>query len=98
LIELSADNTIQLEFPPEELDNFLLVQENEYSELVIEALKKLNPFAMSYVCEIRFSSMAVMKAKQRNHLSLGNDLYLCVSTIKPRIEELINEKHPQISH
>jgi hypothetical protein len=82
LTELSANKTLHLQSASKELDTFWLVRREVYPELVREELEILILFA-SYLREIRFSSMATMKTKHGNRLSLDNDLFLRVSTIEP---------------
>jgi hypothetical protein len=93
LIELSADRTLQLEFSSEEFDTFWLVRRNEYPELVTETLKILIPFATLYLCKIGFSSRAAMKTKQRNGLSLENDLFYVSVIWNDAVKYLINYVH-----
>ena len=90
LLELSANGMLLLEFKSVNLDTFWLKRKSDYPELTTEALKCLIPFAISYLCELTYSSMAQIKSKHRNRLNLENDLILCVAKTDPRWEKLVN--------
>jgi hypothetical protein len=58
-------------------------------------------FGSTYKCEQTFSSMKLIKSKNRTRLTdqhLHNLLILATTDLKPNIEELINRIQPQKSH
>ncbi|KAL4153200.1 hypothetical protein QTP88_001033 [Uroleucon formosanum] len=62
------------------------------------ALRYLVVFSTTYMCEQGFSSLLVIKNKQRNRLDVSDDMRLAISNIHPRIEKLVKEMQPQKSH
>ena len=42
--------------------------------------------------------MCILKTKHRNRLEVEADLRLCLSTVSPRFQKLIDGKQAQISH
>ncbi|KAL4104801.1 hypothetical protein QTP88_020077 [Uroleucon formosanum] len=62
------------------------------------ALRYLVVFSSTYLCEQGFSSLLVIKNKQRNRLNVSDDMRLAISNIHPRIEKLVKEMQPQKSH
>uniref|UniRef100_A0A8C4TID3 DUF4371 domain-containing protein n=1 Tax=Erpetoichthys calabaricus TaxID=27687 RepID=A0A8C4TID3_ERPCA len=69
----------------------------EHDELGAKAITALLPFGWTYLCEKAFSSMTSIKTKPRNCLYLEYDLVVSVSTLSPRIQELMAKK-VHISH
>ena len=61
-------------------------------------IKKLIPFATTWLCEAGFSAMCILKTKHRNRLEVEADLRLCLSTVSPRFQKLTDGKQAQISH
>jgi hypothetical protein len=72
---------------------------SEYPAIASKALSILLPFSTSYLCEVAFSTMKIMKMKHRTRLqSLGDELRVSLSTIRPRIEKLRAKHQAHISH
>ncbi|XP_067951403.1 protein FAM200A-like [Watersipora subatra] len=75
--------------------------ESEYQhyfpETAKHALRALLPFVSPYLCEFAFSSMVVLKSKQRNQLGL-DDMRCALSTISPKIENLVKNKEYNPPH
>ena len=65
---------------------------NEYPNLHEIAIRFLLCFSTTYICEIAFSAMTVLKTKQRNRLQLSDCLRLAVTSIHPRINKLTGRK------
>ena len=53
-----------------------------------KALALLLPFPTSYLCETGFPSVAVLKSKYRNRLSIEADLRVAISNMSPRFEPI----------
>ena len=68
LIQLCCDSTLQSRYKKESLSQFWISLENEYSCLTHKAIKLLLVFSTSYLCEKSFSSLTLIKTKQRNRL------------------------------
>ena len=60
-------------------------------------IKKLIPFATTWLCETAFSALCVLKTKHRNRLDVEADLRLCLSKVKPRLQKLADAKQAQLS-
>jgi len=71
---------------------------NEYPNLHEIAIRFLLCFSTTYICEIAFSAMTVLKTKQRNRLQLSDCLRLAVTSIHPKINKLKERKQQQKSH
>lgn len=71
---------------------FWLKGKSEYSELTTEASKCLIPFTTSHLCELTFSSMALMKSKERKRVNFENDLILTVAKTDSRWQKVVCEK------
>ena len=61
-------------------------------------IKKLIPFATTWLCEAGFSAMCVLKTKHRNRLEVEAALRLCLSKVSPRFQKLTDGKQAQLSH
>ena len=57
-----------------ELDEFWISVKESNQVIGEKALALLLPFPTSYLCETGFSSVAVLKSKYRNRLSIEADL------------------------
>ena len=47
-------------------------------------IKKLIPFATTWLCKTAFSALCLLKTKHQNRLDVEADLRLCLSKVKPR--------------
>jgi hypothetical protein len=66
LADLSCDIMLKQSFNSTDFAIFWLSTEQEYPTLVIEVLKKIIPFASTYLCKSAFSAMTAIKTKYRN--------------------------------
>ncbi|KAK2717663.1 hypothetical protein QYM36_006440 [Artemia franciscana] len=98
LIELASDRTLELKFQNVTVSQFWLEVKGEYKELSEIAMSALLPFGSTYLCEVSFSAMSLIKTKHRNRLSVQNDLIIAVSDIEPRFDNILAKKQPQVSH
>lgn len=98
LIDLSCDATLKDRFQEVSLSDFWISVLSQYAELADHALCVLLPFATTYLCETGFSAMTAIKSKYRSRLSANNDLRLCLTTIKPRIDLLASKMQAQPAH
>lgn len=88
LLELTSDRTLKNRFESTELDTFWLGLKDEYGLLSRKAVDKLLQFSTTYLCESAFSTMTVIKTKQRNRLDAEEAMILAISPILPNIKEL----------
>ena len=98
LLEISADQKLKTKFEPIPLSEFYITLEKEHPQVSKEAIKRLIPFATTYLCEAGFSILAAIKTKQRNRLDPQNDIRCALTKIKPRIAEMTKSTNNQFSH
>ena len=100
LIEVCADRGLKLLFESSNVTHFWSSVMKEHPDLGKMALEKLLPFGSTYLCEASFSALSVIKSKQRNKLNvnLEQSLITAVASISPRMEKIISEHQPHISH
>uniref|UniRef100_K7FJM3 Zinc finger BED-type containing 5 n=1 Tax=Pelodiscus sinensis TaxID=13735 RepID=K7FJM3_PELSI len=55
-------------------------------------IRQLLPFASAYLCETGFSNYAATKTKYRNRLNAAPDMRIQLSSIKPNIKRICQEK------
>lgn len=70
------------------LDEFWIKMKAEYDNLSRKAIQILLHFSSTYLCESAFSSMTIIKTKQRNRLDAESSLRVALSDIEPRIKTL----------
>ncbi|KAK2718338.1 hypothetical protein QYM36_005597, partial [Artemia franciscana] len=95
LIELASDRALELKFQNVTVFQFWLKVKGEYKELSEIAMSALLPFGSTYLCEVSFSAMSLIKTKHRNRLSVQNDLIIAVSDIEPRFDNILAKKQPK---
>ena len=105
LIDLWCDELLRAKFtgqPPHKapppLATLWISVRNEYPGLCDAALKKLIPFASTYLCEAGFSALTLIKNKYRSRLAVEADLRLFLSTTQPRIMQLCSNVQAHPSH
>jgi hypothetical protein len=90
LIDLSVDSTFKVKFLESSIAPFCFYARREYPAIASKALSILLPFSTSYLCEAAFSTMKIMKTKQRSRLqSLGDELHVSLSTIRPQSKSYV---------
>ena len=95
VIELQEDLILKSKYDEVELSEFYksyLTDEN-YPQLRALARKKICLFGSIYKCEQFFSLMKINQCKTRTRVTddnLENTLRLCVSSIKPNINNLVS--------
>lgn len=98
LLDVSSDRGLKMRYSETNLSQFWCDVEKEYPDLGKHALNELLPFGSTYLCEVTFSSMAVIKSKHRNRLNLEKSLIAAVATLPPRLTKLMSERQGQVSH
>lgn len=97
-IELKCDTKAKDEFQAMNLDEFWVRYLHIYPKIALKALRIIVPFCSTYLCESGFSTLALIKTKQRSLLEVESDLRCALSNIKPNISELVKAKRCQSSH
>lgn len=102
LIELRNNHALKQKHLDESMVTFWMQSvPTTYSTITLCAKKILTCFGSTYVCESGFSTMGVIKSKQRNSLS---DKHLCdclraaTSTYQPDLRRLVARMQTQVSH
>ncbi|KAL1265252.1 hypothetical protein QQF64_003279 [Cirrhinus molitorella] len=98
LIDMATDTGLKQRFVEKPLVDFWISVHAEYRELSDMALKKLLPFASTYLCETGFSALVYIKNKYRARLVVEDSLHLFLSPIQPRLERLASSVQSQPSH
>lgn len=98
VIEIRSDLGLKTMFSSVSLSQFWIKLETEYPILFEKAMRILLPFTTTYLCEVTFSAMTLLKTKQRNRLDVRPALRVAVSSINPNIDKLVKSKEIQRSH
>lgn len=97
-IDISSDSTLKSTFVSSSLLEFWGLVKQEYPQVGNKALRVLIPFVTSYLCEVGFSALAVIKTKYRSRLNVEKEMRVAVSNLVPRFEELVMKKQAHPSH
>ena len=99
LAELSSDRNLKLKHAEMFLDAFWIMTEKEHPNIAKRALHILLQFSTSYLCELGFSTLTNIKYKKREKLKcVEEEMRVCLSEIRPRIENICKRHQAQISH
>ena len=98
LADLSSDVTLKNVKENSSLANFWIRVNKEYKSLSENAIRKILPFPSTYLCESGFSTVTVMKTKERNRLNLVSALRLSLTNLEPNIENLCQSMQAHPSH
>lgn len=100
LIELQNDSNCKDIFEAGiNLDEFWCKRAISYPMLRETALKYLVVFSTTFLCEQGFSSLLLIKTKQRSRMDAGSDVRVALSkNIPPRISQLVKQMQAQRSH
>lgn len=99
LADLSSDRSLKLKHAELFLDAFWIMTEKEHPNIARKALQILLQFSTSYLCELGFSTLTNIKYKKREKLKcVEEEMRVCLSEIRPRIEEICRSHQAQISH
>ncbi|KAL4154483.1 hypothetical protein QTP88_000346 [Uroleucon formosanum] len=91
-IELTSNSSLQENFKSMPLAEFWCSSKDEYPQLSQKAVLALLPFATTYMCETGFSSYVSTKTKYRNRLDAEPNMRIQLSSIKPNIKNICNNK------
>lgn len=97
-LDVKNDSSARDNFSHMDLTEFWIKYYAIYPIVGKEALRLLLPFSTTYLCERGFSTLLGIKTKQRNRLHVENDLRCALTTVPPRIHQLVNKVQPQCSH
>lgn len=98
-VELRTDGTLKLKFNEVPLDVFWIAVKEEYPKISDQAIAILLPFSTTYLCELSFSTLVLIKNDKRSCLKgLDQELRVALSNIEPNIKHLCSQKQAQVSH
>lgn len=97
-LELKFNSTAKEDFKDLDLETFWVKYLPVYPLISHQALRILTMFGSTYLCETAFSTLVAIKTKYRNRLNVEGDLRCALSSIRPRIQDLVAKKQCQISH
>ena len=98
LIELRADQALQMRHDPKSLERFWCYTIQSYPQLAEKALNVLLPFSTTYLCESGFSTLLSIKTKYRSRLNPEADMRIAISKTEPRIDSIVAQKQEHKSH
>lgn len=99
LAEIQEDRTLRLKYNELPLIKFWIYAKTEYPVIANEAVNILLHFSTTYLCELGFSALTIIKNKKRERLlSVDQEMRVCLSSIRPRIELLCTKRQGQVSH
>uniref|UniRef100_UPI00358E6478 zinc finger BED domain-containing protein 5-like n=1 Tax=Myxine glutinosa TaxID=7769 RepID=UPI00358E6478 len=90
-IEFQNDSGCRDVFEASSIPEFWSKMMGSYPNIAKECLRKLLPFATTYLCESGFSTLVQLKTKARNRLECEADLRCALSTTEPRIWKLVQK-------
>ncbi|KAF2362564.1 protein of unknown function DUF4371 [Trinorchestia longiramus] len=97
-IDLKCDSSAKRDFETMKLEEFWVKYLPTYPKVGEEALRVILPFSSTYLCEAGFSALVVRNTKQCNRLDVENDLRCALSSLNPRISDLLRKKQQHPSH
>ncbi|XP_068201803.1 zinc finger BED domain-containing protein 5-like [Palaemon carinicauda] len=99
LATISSDRDLKIKHSTVPIDSFWISVQKEYPTLSKKALSLLLQFSTSYLCELGFSTLNNIKTKKRERLrSTEEEMRVCLSHIRPNIEEVAKKHQAQVSH
>ena len=99
IIDIQSDEAAKIKHKECCPINFWLTMSSTYPTLPQKAIPQLLVFPSTWECEQGFSAMMNIKSKSRNRLTSTSHGFRCaVSTMAPRINQIVQEKQMQPSH
>ncbi|XP_049803877.1 SCAN domain-containing protein 3-like [Schistocerca nitens] len=98
VLEIKNDSAAKYDFQKMDKPLFWVKYLMVYPSRAEQALKLYLPFSSTYLCERAFSAVVAIKNKLRSKLGIANDLRCAVSTIQPRIQNLLKNMQAYPSH
>ena len=99
IIGIQSDEAARIKHTECSLLNFRLSMSSTYQSLAQNAIPQLLFVPSTWKCEQGFSAMMGIKTKSRNRLDApGHDFRCAVSSVEPRIDQLVAKKQLQPSY
>ena len=98
ILELKNDSSVKDLYKQSTLEKFWSGMLTAYPGISSYAIRRLLPFASTYLCECGFLFLLNIKLKQRNYLeAVESDLPCALSNTSPNTEKLVSDKRIQQS-
>jgi hypothetical protein len=99
LAELFNNRTLKLKHSEENLNTFWIGVGKVHPNISQKAQIILLQFSTTYLCELGFSALATVKNTKRERLlTVEDELRVCLSKIRPRIQQICKNNQAQVSH
>lgn len=99
LAAISTDRGLKIKYTELSLENFWISIKEEYASISKKALAILLQFSTSYLCELGFSTLTTIKCKKRGTLQcIDEEMRVCLSNIRPNIEQIAKTHQAHVSH
>ena len=99
LATISSDRSLKIKHSAVDIDTFWISIQKEFPALAEKALLVLLQFSTSYLCELGFSNLNNITNRERERLrSTEEEMRVCLSYIRPNIQEVIRQHQAQVSH
>ena len=96
---ISTDGSLKIQYKELSLEKFWILIREEYQAIAKKALAILLQFSTSYLCELGFSTLTNIKCKKRTNLqSIDEEMRVCLSYMRPNIEEIAKTHQAHTSH
>ena len=93
LLKLRMDRTLQLRHNEMDISSYWVSIGQEYPDIARRAIGNLSPFATTYLYESAFSTLTLIRNKKRSNVTaVEQELLVCLSDVKPRIQKLCAKK------
>ena len=91
-IDLTSDLTLKSLYNHNSLISFFVKARSEFPLVDRKALCVLVPFATSYLCEVGFSAVAVIKSKYRSKIDIEHEMRVAISNVAQRFDKICREQ------
>ena len=99
MARVSSDRGLKIKHAGVPIDTFWIAVKEECLSLAKKALTILMQFSTSYLFELGFSTLHIMKSKKRERLCcIEEEMRVCLSEILPDIEMVAKKHQAQVSH
>ena len=96
---ISSDRTLKMKHGSMPLDSFWIYNQKQYPRISSRALAILLQFSTTYCCEQGFSALTNIKDQKRERLlCVDEEMRVCLSQIRPNINEITRQKQAHTSH
>ena len=99
LATISSDRSLKIKHSAVDIDTFWISIQREFPALAEKTLLVLFQFSTSYLCELGFSTLNNIKNMKRERLRYTEEeMRVCLSHMRPNIQEVIGQHQAQVSH